>query len=262
MHLFIATPCYGGVVTRNYMLSVIALNNALVEKGIPFTLAAIGGESLVTRARNNLVAGFRQHAEATHLLFVDADIAFPVEAVTRLLGHGGPVVATACPKKTIDWASGLALASHCDAPEDLRAATLDLAVAQSPPGELFPGEHLDRRIHDGFLRTAYAGTGMMLVARPVFDAIEKEFPELAYRVAPDEGGGDGPGSERHGFFETMIHPQTRRYLSEDFAFCHRWRRCGGEVWLDVDSRVGHEGTYLFESDLARRIDLESRRSED
>ena len=57
------------------------------------------------------------------------------------------------------------------------------------------------------------------------------------------------------FFETLIHPVGRRYLSEDFAFCHRWRSCGGEIWLDVESRLGHEGTFLFEGNPARLTEL-------
>jgi hypothetical protein len=28
-------------------------------------------------------------------------------------------------------------------------------------------------------------------------------------------------------FDCMICPETRRYLSEDFAFCARWRALGG-----------------------------------
>lgn len=251
MNLFIATPCYGGVVTKHFMLSMITLNNALVKRGVPFTLATLSNESLVTRARNRLVAQFLDDAEATHLLFVDADMRFGPEAVLRLLEHGGPVVAAACPKKGIDWRAVHALAPHAESPEDLEAAGADLAVAVQPTDELFPGETLDRRIHDGFVRTAYAGTGMMLVARHVFETLEKEHPELRY--ADDE---DRP---RVALFDTLIHPRTRRYLSEDYAFCHRWRATGGEVWLDAEARIGHEGSYLYESDAARRVDLEARR---
>ena len=48
------------------------------------------------------------------------------------------------------------------------------------------------------------------------------------------------------YFDTLIHPRTRRYLSEDFAFCHHWRSTGGEVWVDVQTPLGHEGNFMFE----------------
>ncbi len=39
---------------------------------------------------------------------------------------------------------------------------------------------------------------------------------------------------------------TRRYLSEDYAFCHRWTQgCGGSIWMDVDSVVSHQGSYSY-----------------
>jgi hypothetical protein len=254
MNLFIATPCYGGAVTRHFMLSLIALNNVLVKKGIPFSIATIGNESLIPRARNSLAASFLAEEDATHLLFVDADIAFEPEVVLRLLAHGGPIVATPCPKKTIDWSAVLELAAHCESPEDLAAAGADLAVAVCPEGEHFEGESFDRRIQQGFVRTAYAGTGMMLVARPVFEAVEKEFPELRYVDDTEPGA-----QSRVAFFDTLIHPRTGRYLSEDYAFCHRWRSLGGEVWLDTQSRIRHEGSFVFEVDTPRRVDLDARR---
>ena len=261
MNLFIATPCYGGVVTRNFMLSMISLNNALVKQGVPFTLATIGNESLITRARNTLVARFLEDEEATHLLFIDADIRFAPETILRLLAHGGPVVATPCPKKTIDWRAALEFAPHCDSPEDLAAASVDLAVSLNPEGETFPGEVLDRKIQDGFVRTAYAGTAVMLVARPVFETLAKEFPECRYADPSEPVAADGTAPPLYNFFDTLIHPQTRQYLSEDYAFCHRWRQCGGEVWLDAESAVAHEGSYVFESDTARRVELEARRNQ-
>jgi hypothetical protein len=31
------------------------------------------------------------------------------------------------------------------------------------------------------------------------------------------------------------------YLSKDYAFCHRWRLCGGDVWAAADREVVHMG---------------------
>ena len=33
-------------------------------------------------------------------------------------------------------------------------------------------------------------------------------------------------------FDTMIEPETKRYLSEDYTFCRRWQQMGGEIWMD------------------------------
>jgi hypothetical protein len=255
MHLFIATPCYGGVVTKDFMLSVIALKDALNERDIPHTLATLANDSLVTRARNRLAASFLADEEATHLLFADADLHFAPEAVLRLIERGAPLLAASYPRKTLDWQAAFELAPHARSPIDLEAAAVDVTVSVGIEGELFPGEEIDRVVRDGFVRVPYAGTGLMLVERRVFDAVAKEHPDLRY-VDDEAPEGD---QRRVAFFDTLIHPTTGRLLGEDFAFCHRWRACGGEVWVDTESRLGHVGSHRFAGDTARRIDLEARR---
>jgi len=32
---------------------------------------------------------------------------------------------------------------------------------------------------------------------------------------------------------------------EDIAFCKRWRKTGGDIWLLVDAPLTHEGPYTF-----------------
>ena len=49
----------------------------------------------------------------------------------------------------------------------------------------------------------------------------------------------------------MIDPDTGIYLSEDYAFCRRWRDLGGEVWLDTQGVLVHVGP----SDFQGRPDL-------
>ena len=34
-------------------------------------------------------------------------------------------------------------------------------------------------------------------------------------------------------------------LSEDMAFCHRWRQCGGEIWANVNHKISHVGPFDY-----------------
>ena len=72
---FIATPCYGGALTEPYFRSTIKLMTFFNGHKVPLAFGTIANESLVTRARNVLLAYFL-NSDYTHLMFVDADINF------------------------------------------------------------------------------------------------------------------------------------------------------------------------------------------
>src|ERR1700678_2439150 len=54
-HVFIATPCYGGLVTQGYMQSVIALMTQAAPNGVELSLGLLGHDALITRSRNTLL---------------------------------------------------------------------------------------------------------------------------------------------------------------------------------------------------------------
>ena len=93
--VFIGTPCYGGMITADYFKSVLQLTALAATKKIELQFGTIGNESLITRARNTLVQLFMDEPQYTHLLFIDADIAFNPESVFRMLDLGEDVV-TGC----------------------------------------------------------------------------------------------------------------------------------------------------------------------
>jgi hypothetical protein len=62
-----------------------------------------GGDALITRARADCGAAFLSEAEPTHLLFIDADIAFEPEQVFSLFYFDAEFTAAAYPVKSIDW---------------------------------------------------------------------------------------------------------------------------------------------------------------
>ena len=101
--LYVATPCYGGMVNQFYVRSVMALQAACAARSVGLHVDLMGGDALITRARSRLAAQFLAHPQATHLMFIDADIGFLPENVFRLLDAGKPVAAGVYPLKQIDW---------------------------------------------------------------------------------------------------------------------------------------------------------------
>ena len=97
--VFVGTPMFGGQCTAGFASSLLNL-----QKYIPFAHSFISNESLITRARNMLAHSFLK-SEATHLLFIDADVAFDAEDVAQMIKDCWDcvVVGGLYPKKMIDW---------------------------------------------------------------------------------------------------------------------------------------------------------------
>jgi hypothetical protein len=170
--------------------------------------------------------------EATHLLFVDADIGFAPADAFRLLESGKDVVAAVCPLKSIDWEKVRAAAKAGAA--DLMAAGLGYVV------RFLPTADNSVEVDDGFARVAYAGTGFLMLRREALRRVADAHPELAADLS--ELGGPAPTVM---VFDTLVEPGTGHYLSEDYAFCRRWRDLGGEVWADVEARLTHVGHAAY-----------------
>ncbi|MBS0363274.1 MAG: hypothetical protein JSR98_18010 [Proteobacteria bacterium] len=247
--VYLATPCYGGVLTLHFMHSVLALQKACAERGVGLEIDLMGGDALITRARSRLAARFLAHPKATHILFCDNDIGFRPENVFRLLEADKPIVAAVCPMKMVDWNRARA-AAKADAP-DLMAASLGYVVRFLPTP--------DKSVHveNGFARVAYGGTGFLMIRRDAAQRIVDAHPEL---VAKMGDMGDGLAAEAPMIFETMIEPETGQYLSEDYAFCRRWHDLGGEIWADFEARLTHVGPTAFTGSLMQALQADLKPS--
>jgi len=113
--------------------------------------------------------------------------------------------------------------------------------------EDWPDDGKPTDVVNGFTRVSKAATGMMLIERGVFDRMREAFPQLRYRNDIPGYRNDHTQGNFWTFFDTLVHPETKRYMSEDYTFCHRWTQgCGGEVWLDIESSLSHWGHVAYE----------------
>ncbi len=240
--VFIATPCFGGLVSQHYMQSILGLMQFAAPAGFDAALALLGHDSLITRSRNTLVSQFLQTPHATHLLFIDADISFEAEQVFHMLSFDEDFVAGVYPLKVIDW-SHEAIRRAATRAESFRTAPL-LYV-----GSLCAGARLERR--GRFATAIYCGGGFMLLKRRVIERMVEAYPETRYVGAHAySNAATGPS---YALFECMIDKVTGAYVSEDFGFCQRWRDIGGAIWLDTEGRLTHAGAYNFQGDPGSRF---------
>ena len=85
--LFIATPCIGNLVTLDFMKSMLDVLAWVKTKEIPIRFYWHSGSQDIVAKRNTCVAEFlNDSATYSHLLFVDADVAFEVETLEKEIG--------------------------------------------------------------------------------------------------------------------------------------------------------------------------------
>jgi hypothetical protein len=211
----IATPCYGGTVTSAYCGALAATLAMLERRGVRAAWHRTDSESLIQRARNRLAAQFLAWEEATHFIFIDADIGWKPDDIWRLIAHDVPVIGGIYPKKTIP----LEFPCHtvCD----------DNGVARK-----------DR------IEIAHAPTGFLCIKREVFTTLMKAYPES--KITAMQSIGDDVLPWLYDFFWTGVADGI--HWSEDYGFCRRWRAIGGEVWMDPAIKLTHMGMHAFEGD--------------
>ena len=101
IHLHIGIPCYGGMVSEPTMTSFLRFTLMAQQAGLNWSLDTMVNESLVTRARNNLMAKMMTNPVATHFMFIDADIRFQPESILQMLSFEKEVIGGLYPKKTL-----------------------------------------------------------------------------------------------------------------------------------------------------------------
>ena len=242
--LVTATPCFGGQVTTVYANALMNLQRACGARGIDFEWLMLGGDALITRARADLVAHFLDRPDATHFLFIDADIGFAPEQVFRLMECEAEMSACAYPAKAIDWARVRRVIEAQRAKPE--AAALRYVLDVDNPERIVT--------RGGFVKVRYAGTGFLMIRRPALERLCAAHPELHYRHVSRSDDPLQASPHRYALFDCMIEPGSGLYLSEDYAFCRRWTALGGEIWVDLESRLTHVGPMAFEGDLATQFD--------
>lgn len=241
-HIMIATPCYGGMIHEPYLRGLTALVAELSGAGIPINLSTVINESLITRARNELVKHFLM-TECTHLMFIDSDIGFSPADVLRLVEHGKDVVVGAYPLKGLRWSNLEGLKSCTDIDEVRRRVTEYVVNFKFSSEENLKSGRLD--VVDGLIEVHDAGTGFMCIRRNVIEKMIKEIPGLEYKKESRFLMNEKDDGVRWSVFDCEIDDDDR-YLSEDYLFCRRWQRLGGKVWLDPEIILTHMGTYAFQ----------------
>ena len=215
MHVHFGIPCYGGQITEPCFTSFLRFILMASKMGLQWSLDTMVNESLVTRARNNLMAKMMTNKAATHFMFIDADIRFQPESIFQMLASNKDVIGGLYPKKALPI-----------------SYVINVKPGTQIINDVFPVDTM--------------GTGFMLFKRHVYEQLCEAHPECKY--VDDVGLGKQFEPTMFSIFDTEIDEQGH-YLSEDWTFCRRWAKLGGEIFAHSKVLLNHSGHYEFAGDL-------------
>lgn len=195
-----ATP-FLEVPTKHWVESLEASIPYVEEAGWEHGLTVEIGNPYVSGARANLLAKFVNDASYDRIFFIDYDLGWEPAALAKVLSVDSDVVCGDYRFKN-------------DREEYMT--------------KLMSNEHgtpLVRR--DGCILAEVAPAGFMCIKREVLDRFAQSYPSLTY-------GTNNVHVDlfNHGAIDGI-------WWGEDYAFCYRWRKLGGEVWVAPDLNIDH-----------------------
>lgn len=237
--LMIATPMYGGMCTGHYVAGLLSTMSKMRSVGVQTFWAQIMNESLITRARNELVRQFME-TDCDYLMFIDADIGFTGQDVAFLMAADRDIACGLYPKKEVDWAN------VDKAAQDEKTGLKDYAgsFVFNMAGDSQESDE------DGMIEVRHGGTGFMLIHRRVFEKLSAYVPTYRTSSFKDPETGEYAKPLVHEFFATSI-DEGGALLSEDYHFCELWRKHGGEVYANPFLKLEHVGTYVYSGNILK-----------
>ena len=247
--LYILTPHYGGMCHVTYMNCLISTISRMKEVGVELHLEFCNNDSLISRARNNLVARAMTNPNVTHMLFIDNDITWDPDSILKLITADKPIVGGIYPLKHYNWDK--LVSTNPDKPNVVQD-WID-RKNQSMFKDVIPDVDLvhhrmlsynlnlstsSLQIENNLATVRHIATGFMMIKRKVIEKMHLAFPSTKY--VDDVGFLSLKESEQaFALFDCGV--EDGHYFSEDWLFCHRWTKMGGAIHVDVTINLNHTG---------------------
>jgi hypothetical protein len=248
--LVILTPCYGSQCYVNYVSSLMNTMTFFSNLGIKMRVEFCRNDSLVSRARNNLIAKGMSDKETTHLLFIDADITWNPVDILKLILADKNIIGGVYPIKNYEWNKLVEPGRNVIQEWIDKKNTSQIGLSVSDQD--FIQNKLMRynlnyisntlEISNNLTKVRHLATGFMMIRRDTIEKMSRAFPSTKY--VDDVGFLSGAENDyAYALFDCGV--EDGHYCSEDWLFCSRWSKMGGETWIDVTINLNHCGIEDF-----------------
>lgn len=248
--LHILTPCYGSLCQVTYVYSLMETTELCRNLGIELKVDFCRNDSLVTRARNNLIAKAMSDKSMTHVIFIDSDITWSPIDILKLMISDKSLVGGVYPLKKYNWDKLLPSDTNFidtvvskKNNSHLKELITDLDTIQHNLVKYnvnYLGNVLN--IEKNLAKVRHIATGFMMIQR---DTLEKMFTHYSSTKYTDDVGYliGMENDNAYALFDCGV--EDGHYLSEDWLFCDRWNKMGGDIHVDISINLTHTGVEDF-----------------
>lgn len=225
----IATPCGDGKYERLFTIALCKTARLLDHLGVKFEFIDMPYNSDLPLARLKLFGYFYRN-DYTHLMMIDSDMGWEPSDVVRLLVADRDFIGgVGCKKK---YPIEFAFSNLEDNSRELGMLTFEAGTQITEITEV--------------------GMAFILISKSCADKMVGAYGDLSFP-------GDS-GITEYDVFAPIV--KDGRRLSEDFAFCRRWRDIGGKIYLLPDIRMTHTGSHTFSGMLMEHLSFGEKDNEE
>ena len=247
----ILTPCYGSSCFVNYVSCIMATKELFALYKIPLFINFCKNDSLITRARNNLVAKAMNNPDMTHILFIDNDITWDPIDILKLLIADKELIGGIYPYKNFDWKK----LQEPNAIENILNKKNNTFFNNTDDDRIIQHSLLNYNLNyktnnievtNNLIEVRHIATGFMLIKRTVIEQLLNVYPDTKY---VDDINYLNKDEERFAYALFDCAVIEKHYFSEDWLFCHRWSQINGKIYTDISINLQHTGLHDYDGSL-------------
>lgn len=252
--IYILTPCYGGMCYTNFTNTLNETSLLFAQLGIELKIEFCKGDSLVHRARSNLITRAISDPLMTHCMFIDADITWNSADILKLVMADKEIVGGAYPIKHYNFNLLVKDGKPTDFLEKIfeKKRNSPYKEINAISDELYLRAHLVKyninhvrpeiEIVNNLIEVRHLATGFMMIKRECIEEMQRRYPDTKFDcdinfLKKEEN------VNSFALFDTGVY--ENHFLSEDWLFCERWKLIGGKIFMDVTINLVHSGTEDF-----------------
>jgi hypothetical protein len=248
--VYILTPCFASLCYVTYVDGLMRTIDLFKVFNVNLHVHFCRNDSLVSRARNNLVAKAMSDPKMTHIMFIDNDITWNPYDILKLMISDKHIIGGAYPLKQYKWDKIANDTNQVSTWIDKKnnnsvlKDTIDNSNMIQYNLVNYNINYLSNnlQIEENVASVKHLATGFMMIKRTVIEKMQQAFPSTKYT---DDVGflHDKENDHAYALFDCGV--EDGHYMSEDWLFCQRWTKMGGNISLDVSINLNHTGVEEF-----------------